>query len=277
MAKGIEYRPVPKEWYDWKTNVILPTDDEETIQRKQFNQSILANKKPYFMTYNYAKLKSEHTDYKRANDTVCRVLFKMDTDQLREKEDKTQKEADNYKIFAQQAPTNISPSLVNKIAWKIEKHFAQKSLFHMEQFDTSKLKNPNVKYSKQMYNKVEALKEEYNKQVSSLLANIKANKIFSKITYDEMKPILKDEFVAKVYEVCGSEEIACNVLVDVCYKDNKSKQFLWDCCAEQLIKNLIANGYDTLHVPTKDENGEFEYKSMKFTMREVDANEIDWQ
>ena len=276
MAKGIEYRPVPKEWYDWKINVIQPTDDEETIQRKLFNQSILANKKPYFMVYNYAKLKSEHMEYKRANDTVSQVMFKMSTDQLRDKEDKTQKELETYNIFAQQAPTNISPSLVNKIAWKIEKHFAQKSLFTMEQFDTSKLKNPNVKYSKQMYNKVEALREEYNKQVSSLLANIKANKAFSKITYDEMKPILKDEFVAKVYEVCGSEEIACNVLVDICYKDNKSKQFLWDCCAEQLIKNIIANGYDTLHYPTKSEIGDIEYKGQKFEMREVDANEINW-
>lgn len=276
MAKGIEYRPVPKEWYDWKINVIQPTDDEETIQRKLFNQSILANKKPYFMVYNYAKLKSEHMEYKRANDTVSQVMFKMSTDQLRDKENKTQKELETYNIFAQQAPTNISPSLVNKIAWKIEKHFAQKSLFTMEQFDTSKLKNPNVKYSKQMYNKVEALREEYNKQVSSLLANIKANKIFSKITYDEMKPILKDEFVAKVYEICGSEEIACNVLVDICYKDNKSKQFLWDCCAEQLIKNMIANGYNILHFPTKSEDGDIEYKGQKFEMREVDANEINW-
>ena len=276
MAKGIEYRPVPKEWYDWKTNVILPTDDEETIQRKQFNQSILANKKPYFMTYNYAKLKSEHTDYKRANDTVCRVLFKMDTDQLREKEDKTQKEADNYKIFAQQAPTNISPSLVNKIAWKIEKHFAQKSLFHMEQFDTSKLKNPNVKYSKQMYNKVVKIREEYGETVKKMISSTTKQKGVDVEAQNVVKEQLKQNFVDAVYEVCGSEEIACNILVDICYKDNKAKQLLWDCCAEQLIKNLIANGYDTLHVPTKDENGEFEYKSMKFTMREVDANEINW-
>ena len=277
MAKGIEYRPVPKEWYDWKTNVILPTDDEETIQRKQFNQSILANKKPYFMTYNYAKLKSEHTDYKRANDTVCRVLFKMDTDQLREKEDKTQKEADNYKIFAQQAPTNISPSLVNKIAWKIEKHFAQKSLFHMEQFDTSKLKNPNVKYSKQMYNKVVKIREEYGETVKKMISSTTKQKGVDVEAQNVVKEQLKQNFVDAVYEVCGSEEIACNILVDICYKDNKAKQLLWDCCAEQLIKNLIANGYNTLHVPTKDENGEFEYKSMKFTMREVDANEANWQ
>ena len=276
MAKGIEYRPVPKEWYDWKINVIQPTDDEETIQRKLFNQSILANKKPYFMVYNYAKLKSEHMEYKRANDTVSQVMFKMSTDQLRDKENKTQKELETYNIFAQQAPTNISPSLVNKIAWKIEKHFAQKSLFTMEQFDTNKLKNPNVKYTKKMFKEVSEIRDEYGKEYEKRIREATKQKNADRDLLENLKLSLTEEFVAKVYEVCGSEDVACNVLVDICYKDNKSKQLLWDCCAEQLIKNMIANGYDTLHYPTKSEDGDIEYKGQKFEMREVDANEINW-
>ena len=276
MAKGIEYRPVPKEWYDWKTNVINDNDDEETVQRKLFNQSILANKKPYFMVYNYAKLKSEHVEYKRANDTVSQVMFKMSTDELRDKENKTQKELETYNIFAQQAPTNISPSLVNKIAWKIEKHFAQKSLFTMEQFDTNKLKNPNVKYTRKMFKEVSEIREEYGNSIKKLIVTTTQQKGVDVELQDVLKEQLKQEFVDKVYEVCGSEDVACNVLVDICYKDNKSKQLLWDCCAEQLIKNMIANGYNTLHYPTKCEDGDIEYKGQKFEMREVDANEINW-
>ena len=277
MAKGIEYRPVPKEWYDWKTNVINDNDDEETVQRKLFNQSILANKKPYFMVYNYSKLKSEHVEYKRANDTVSQVMFKMSTDELRDKENKTQKELETYNIFAQQAPTNISPSLVNKIAWKIEKHFAQKSLFTMEQFDTNKLKNPNVKYTRKMFKEVSEIREEYGKEYEKRIREATKQKNADIDLLENLKLSLTEEFVAKVYEVCGSEDIACNVLVDICYKDNKSKQLLWDCCAEQLIKNMIANGYDTLHYPTKCEDGDIEYKGQKFEMREVDANEVSWE
>ena len=34
LAKGIEYRPVPKEWYDWKVNKIDPEDSEEVVKEK---------------------------------------------------------------------------------------------------------------------------------------------------------------------------------------------------------------------------------------------------
>ena len=133
-----------------------------------------------------------------------------------------------------------------------------------------------MKYSKQMYNKVVKIREEYGEAIKKMISSTTKQKGVDVEAQNVVKEQLKQNFVDAVYEVCGSEEIACNILVDICYKDNKAKQLLWDCCAEQLIKNLIANGYDTLHVPTKDENGEFEYKSMKFTMREVDANEINW-
>ena len=51
-AKGCESRPVPKEWYNYKENKILDEDSEEVKQKKMFNISILANKKPYFFIYN---------------------------------------------------------------------------------------------------------------------------------------------------------------------------------------------------------------------------------
>ena len=72
-------------------------------------------------------------------------------------------------------------------------------------------------------------------------------------------------------------QVATNVLVDICYADNKSKDLLWELCAEQMIKNLIANGYDKLHFPIKDEDGDITFKGIKFRMEEVDANGINWK
>ena len=57
---------------------------------------------------------------------------------------------------------------------------------------------------------------------------------------------------------------------------SKSKDLLWEMCGEQLIKNLIRNGYDKLSFPTKSENGDFTFKGIQFEMGEVDANEINW-
>ena len=275
MAKGIEYRPVPKEWYDWKVNKILPEDDEETIKTKEFNQRILANKKPYFMIYNYDKLKRDYNQYARPNEVVCNVKFNMDLDELRDKKDKTQKEQEGYNIFALQCPVNVSPSVINKIAWHIEKHFAQKDLFKIEEFDISKFKDPNVEYSQRMYNKVAELREEYSE---TLLRLTKLN--LRKYMDEESKAIvtttLRNNLVQSIIEVCGDMVVATNVLVDLCYSNSKSKELLWELCSEQLIKNLINNGYDTIRFPIQDKEGDIEFKGMKFKMEEVDANGINW-
>ena len=66
-------------------------------------------------------------------------------------------------------------------------------------------------------------------------------------------------------------------MIDICYSDNKAKTLLWDIFGEQIIKNLIANGYDKLRFPIKDEDGDITFKGMKFRMEEVDANGINWK
>ena len=275
MAKGIEYRPVPKEWYDWKVNKILPEDDEETIKTKEFNQRILANKKPYFMIYNYDKLKRDYNQYARPNEVVCNVKFNMDLDELRDKKDKTQKEQEGYNIFALQCPVNVSPSVINKIAWHIEKHFAQKDLFRIEEFDISKFKDPNIEYSQRMYNKVAELREEYKNALQTTIRSDR-RKYVDQETQAIINKILLDNFKEQTIETCGDIDVATNVLVDVCYSDNKSKDLLWELCSEQLIRNLIKNGYDIIRFPIQDKDGDIEFKGIKFKMEEVDANGINW-
>lgn len=276
LAKGIEYRPVPKEWYDWKVNRINEGDDEETIKTKEFNQRILANKKPYFMIYNYDKLKAEYGKYYRANNEVCKVKFNMTIEELRDKQDRTEEEQKAYEAFALGCPVNVSPSVINRIAWHIEKHFADTSLFKIEPFDKEKLKAPNVEYSTTLYNKVKAYREEYSSMMDVL---VKASKesYMDGDSFDMASKILQEELIYNILTECKTIQIATNVLVDICYADNKSKDLLWELCTEQMIKNLIANGYNKLHFPKKDENGDITFKGIKFTMCEVDANGINWE
>ena len=277
MAKGIEYRPVPKEWYDWKANKILPNDGSKVIKEKEFNQRILANKKPYFMIYNYDKLKRDYNQYAKPNEVVCNVKFNMDLDELRDKQDKTEKEQESYNRFALQCPVNVSPSVINKIAWHIEKHFAQVDLFHIEEFDVNKLKSPNVEYSTRLYNKVVEIKEEYGRQYEEIVRfNTKRHLMDTESLYI-LKESMRNNTKTMLITECGSWEVACNILIDICYTNNKSKDMLWEFCSEQLIKNLISNGYNTIHFPIKAEDGDLELKGDKFKMEEVDANGINWE
>jgi hypothetical protein len=44
----------------------------------------------------------------------------------------------------------------------VEDHFRCMEKYRIQQFDKEKLKNPDVTYSTQMYNKIKELKEEYD-------------------------------------------------------------------------------------------------------------------
>ena len=59
-AKGIIAKPMPKHWYDNSYNRIEETDTPEEISKKEFNQRICADKKPYFFIYNYPTLMKEY-------------------------------------------------------------------------------------------------------------------------------------------------------------------------------------------------------------------------
>ena len=268
-AKGCLARPVLKEWYDFKVNKILPEDDEETIKEKEFNLSILASKKPYFFIYNYDKLKSEYMEYYKFNNQACKVKYNCEIHELYKKEIKTQREKEFIMNFEFGCPVNYSPCLCNKIAWIIEDHFRNvKFNYKLKDFDCNLLKNPEIKYSKAMYKKIEEIKKEYDKAVQ---VSIKTRLRNLENTYDanSFSESLLQEFNDKIHEVSNSDELLCNILVDVCYNDKKSKSFVWDIFGEIIIKNLLSHHNNIIKYPTQSEDGDITYKGLTFKMEEL--------
>ena len=60
-AKGIIAKPMPETWYNRRSNVPKSDDSEAEIEKKNFDMSIVADKKPYFMIYVYPHLKKEYS------------------------------------------------------------------------------------------------------------------------------------------------------------------------------------------------------------------------
>ena len=269
-AKGCLARPVLKEWYDYKVNKITSNDTEEEIAEKRFNLSILANKKPYFFIYNYDKLKSEFMEYYKPNNQVCRVKYKCEIHELYKKENKTEKELEFIRNYEFGSPVNVTPCLCNKIAWMVEDHFRDVSLLYKsEPFDCELLKNPSIQYSTNLYNKVRQIKEDYDKAVQ-LSLKTRLRTMGDSYEANENKDTMLENFTDLLYEVCGNEEVLCNVLVDVCYNSNKSKSLLWDVCGDMLIRNLLRNKGNKLSFPLQSEDGDFTYKGLTFKMEVVE-------
>ena len=78
-----------------------------------------------------------------------------------------------------------------------------------------------------------------------------------------------EHFKDKCDALCLSSEILCDIIVDICYSSNKSKQFAWDVCGEQMVKNLLKLNGNIISYPTQDENGDFEFKGERYSMKYV--------
>lgn len=268
-SKGCLARPMPKEWYEWKPNKIVEEDSEEIIKEKEFNQRILADKKPYFFIYNYPTLKKEYRDYFNPNDQVCRVRFGLGLQELMFKKYRTEQEEEFVNQFKKDAPVSMANSTMNKIAWIIEEHYMNCNLdFHIEDFDCEKLKS-DVEYSKALYNRIAKLKEEFDIIVQeSIKKGIQnRNDDFDRGDFLNSR---SEEFKEQAFEICNNEEVLCNIIVDMCYKNsNKSKQFAWMICGEQMVENLLNYHDRKISFPTQSEDGDIQYKGLKFKMEEI--------
>ena len=68
------------------------------------------------------------------------------------------------------------------------------------------------------------------------------------------------------YNICPNEDELCNIVLDLCYTHNNSKQFAWDMCGNVFIKNLLKENNNTIFYPTIDLNGDVEFCGEKYRM-----------
>ena len=251
--KGIVSKSMPKYWYTYDSNL------------SEFNKSIVANKKPYFFQYIYPHRRKRFLDYVRKSNRNCRFNFGMSIDELINMEDKNEEQEKYLKYYYLRLPLSIAPSVMNKICWKIESELDNiKIKFNDTQFDYNILKS-NVIYSEDRYKAIKELYEEYSNQIQQQYVLHKKRKIDK----DEVKMymrILKEYFKNRAYSVCNNAEELCNIIIDLCYKSNKLKQFVWDICGDVIIQNLLKNNNYKISYPVFDEFGDIEFNGEKFSM-----------
>ena len=276
--KGIKAKEMPKSWYNYKANKIDVDketgeilDDEETINAKERNMKLMVNKKPYFFIYNYPQLYTKYNKFMKDVNNNCIIRFGMDLDGLREKEDKTEDEQIFLNSVECRSPVFNNPSLMNRLCWLIEDEFKDVKLKvrNSDNFDYGIYKT-DKKYSPKTKKEIEEVFKEYKKQQRQYAQTITNHT--TKDEKDEKRRTFLNNFKIKAELICPNAEDLCNIVLDIAYKGN-SKQFAWDICGEQIIKNLLEKNGNKYTYPMMDENGDIEYKGYKFSMREVQVCE----
>lgn len=288
-AKGIIAKPMPSNWYTLHESKVTEDDDSETIKRKEFNYRIAAAKKPYFMTYVYPRLKSENDTYIRNNNRgVIRRFNQYGINSIEDLENykgKTDAMIEYLDYYHKRMPVGNNPCVVNRISWIFEnvfKNYLSKFSRYMREsnqleFDYRILKS-GVTYSKVTYNKVFEFYKEYNRRVEEYQKRIRTEKVEKDSEWIERFQFI-EFFKTECYKICSNEEELCDIVLDICYTKEKSKQFAWDICGSVILQNLLNhNGYRIHYPQMVSEGGEFTYCGKQFIMceKEVEVKSDDY-
>lgn len=266
-AKGIISKPMPKEWYEYKANKINPEDSDEIKRQKEFNLKILADKKPYFFGYIYPQIMNTYKKYIRDTNTNCLLRFGLTVEELKNKENKTEDELLYLKYYESRMPVGMNSCVLNKICWRIEKEFdGFLEKVRYDKFDYSILKS-NVDYSSSIFKQIQKLHEEYNREIRQYSQTIKKEKI-EKEERKIKRQVFKDDFKQRAIEICSNEDELCDIVVDLCYRNNTSKQFAWDIVGKTMINNLLKKNEYKFTYPVLDDNGDIEFGGYRFSMKE---------
>lgn len=261
---------MPEYWYDKRT--ARKIHEMENTETSKLNLDIVANRKPYFMTYIYPDLRKKNKEYnlKCHYGSILKWsdknIHSIDEFLNCRKKSERMKESSNtheYKV-------GFNKCIVNRMSDIFEDEFdgVKSKRFSKAEFDYNILKS-NVEYSRHAY---EAVLKEYIAYKNNLKS---FNNDPDKYRLDEFQvAYIKKNFIntfkMNCEIICTNEKELCDILIDICYSVESSKQFAWDICGEVIIDNLIEHCGNKLAYPVRvDDGGEFTYSGNSYVMKEL--------
>ena len=271
--KGVVAKPMPEYWYNIHNCKVKRGDTEDVIRQKVFNEKIVAHRKPYFMIYVYPQLRSKYKKYIKNNEFGAIRRFQQyginSINDMKSYEPKIKSMSDYLDYYEDNMPTGNNACVVNRICWLSEQEFNTFSN-HRSQirpFDFSILKS-NVGYSRRTFEKVEEVYQQYRLQMD----NFKKLSRIEKMDSDYMvikRNLFINTFKTDCEKICTNEDELCDIVIDLCYSKENTKQFAWDICGETIIKNLLIRNKNIISYPVEvSSEGEFTYCGRNFEIRQ---------
>ena len=79
---------------------------------------------------------------------------------------------------------------------------------------------------------------------------------------------LNVELEENCFSICPNEQVLCEILLDICYRDGYDVSIVWNLCGDVIVDKLVGKSGGYIY-PELDPNGEFDYGGFKFTMKNV--------
>ncbi len=263
-AKGIIAKPMPREWYDRNANRSCDIEDEEL---RQFSLSIIADKKPYFMRYIYPTMMKQYNTYITNTNKKAIREFRLTMSELDEKpkEELTKDESEFLRYYRLKMPVGMSDCVMNRICRRFEQEFDGYIAKHASdfEFDYSIMKS-GQDYTSAQYNDIMRLYAAYNRRVQDYMQYSKKERL-DEDEYANQRALMIQEFKRECHQVCSDKRQLCDILLDICYQKEVSKQFVWDLASEEIIENLLNSNGRHITYPVLDDNGDITFGGSRFS------------
>lgn len=222
--KGIISRDMPSSWYNLRSC------------KNDFEKSICADKKPYFMIYVYDVDKAKYKNYVDKSNRKCKMIYGVSISELENKKEKTEDEELFLEWFYKRMPFGMGDCSMNRICRYIENIFDtyKSSLKSNNDFDYNKLK-----VKRRCTEEHRELLRELSKEYIQHIADYKNNK--AKMSKEEKlnsRTYMREKFYERAKEICPNDDERLNIFLDLCYGYKNNKQFFWDCVGDLMIKRL---------------------------------------
>lgn len=281
-AKGILARPMPKEWYNPSALRASATDSPEQARRRELQTKLMADKKPYFMCYLYPQERRRYRTYVENANRKCLMEFGIPLTELRGGQARTPEAIAFSAEYERRIPLGTAPCLLNRLCWRMEAEFdgLLRQRPKRPAFDPNLLKS-GVYCSESRKKTVAALYEAYAREVQQFKSRC-ARAYLREEEAVSAREMLLDQFRRESAVACPNEKELCDILVDLCYQDDRSKQFVWDLCGAVIFRNLLEKNGGRLRYPAADEAGDISYRGQRFSLREyqpetnMEKDDVQW-
>jgi hypothetical protein len=273
-TKGLVINPIPMHWS--KYTKITEDMSEEEVAKAKFNNSILIDKRPQFMTNLYPNYSR---DYKRyCDDWNVRSIgnFNIELKDLLAMDKKllSEKQKEMVDKFYKYNPLLDSDCTMNMLSRYMQKRISEiknmEKIKYRSKEKSDDLRDMTIIPDKEHTTKVYKLCEKY-KAGKSNFGNLKNEDGSSRFkTIEQYNKFIFQEALLISSNVC---ELA-NDAVSRCYisYEHDNKEFVWSIFGNGIIDNLKKKINSIIKIPFADENGDIEFLGKKYSRMEIKIN-----
>lgn len=264
----------PKEWVEREH--VHGEDSDIEKARKYKRNSLVINKKAYFMIYIYDTLYKSYQNHMKQFDFDCKNKFGVSYLDLKYSKNKTKAQKKFLKRNTYLSPVLDTPCIMNKLCHKIE--HVEKNIMYSKNFNQSYLHNFNqyqYEINDNIKHQILTLYKKYQSQkkfihIKQIIDEVAVNKDEYKEYMSSMSKELARSIRKECYSLISNSERLFEYLLSIAddYKsENKqfSYNFIWDVLDKDIL-NVIPQGNS--YVCIQSDEGQ-EYLGDRYKLKEV--------